>query len=558
MASRNQVREIAASAKSVHKLRCSDALSGGFVQAESLGPVERCVTSSVSRVTSTLVVVFCLYYPVWFAVVASARLIHPFELEWNEGGNVETMRRVLRGEPLYGPPTAEYTPSVYPPFYYVAGAFLAQLGAGDSFLPLRLISFVSTLLTTVLIGAVIYRETQDRTACFFGASLYLGCYETVGTYFDIVKADSLWLTLVFSSAVWVRYGRGSPSSVAAAAATALALYTKQTAIAPTLAMALFLALFDRRRCALYILVLIIIILLIHILMYIKYGNWFGFYTGTLLSGHPWRALFVVEYWRGDVLRPLGVAVALSLLALYTFRAASDWRSLTFAILFSGALLLVAWVSRLHDGGALNVLMPSCAILAAGAGHGWGALRKLAGRVGAPTTASCLTWLIALSQLIAIFYNPRDPLPLQSSVRAGEKLIGRLKAFSGPVYVPVHPHYATLAGKAPHAFYMFINDVLRSEAAHAERASLDRELSTLLRSGYFDAVVLDFPWRLDDLKAGGYRPAGTIFDDPKVFRLVAGDVGYVPNHVFIRGGYAAMPTESSLPSNPETRGDGSPR
>ena len=45
---------------------------------------------------------------VWLAVVFGLRSGHPFALEWQEGGMLEHVDRVLDGEPLYAAPSVDH------------------------------------------------------------------------------------------------------------------------------------------------------------------------------------------------------------------------------------------------------------------------------------------------------------------------------------------------------------------------------------------------------------------------------------------------------------------
>src|SRR5260221_7420005 len=79
-----------------------------------------------------------------YIAIALLRMRFPFELEWMEGANLGHVDRVLRGLPLYVRPGIEFTPFIYPPFYFVVAAWVAKL-IGPGFLPLRLVSFLASL-----------------------------------------------------------------------------------------------------------------------------------------------------------------------------------------------------------------------------------------------------------------------------------------------------------------------------------------------------------------------------------------------------------------------------
>ena len=87
-----------------------------------------------------------------FVGVALARLGHPYELEWIEGGMRDVVRRALAGQPLYGAPTIEYVPFLYPPLYFHAAALVARI-TGEGFVALRAVSLAATLGSLAQTGA---------------------------------------------------------------------------------------------------------------------------------------------------------------------------------------------------------------------------------------------------------------------------------------------------------------------------------------------------------------------------------------------------------------------
>ena len=81
-------------------------------------------TSARRRVLEAALVVVALWYLGAYLAVALARIGYPYDLEWMEGGSLEHVARVLRGQPLYVPPSLEFTPYIYAPlYYYVAAPF---------------------------------------------------------------------------------------------------------------------------------------------------------------------------------------------------------------------------------------------------------------------------------------------------------------------------------------------------------------------------------------------------------------------------------------------------
>src|SRR4029450_9202057 len=89
----------------------------------------------------------CVIAAVWslgaLAWVFGNRVGCPFDLEWMEGAMVDHVRFLLSHGTLYVPPSLEFVPFVYNPFYYVVSACVS-LFTGDGYVALRLVSIVAS------------------------------------------------------------------------------------------------------------------------------------------------------------------------------------------------------------------------------------------------------------------------------------------------------------------------------------------------------------------------------------------------------------------------------
>src|SRR5678810_584524 len=101
----------------------------------------------------------------------------------------------------------------------------------------------------------------------------------------------------------------------------------------------------------------------------------SFYAFQLFGQHDLVRSQFLEYWVADILRPMGIAVALSVLHLYVLAVAGKWDDLGFYVLFLAGMLGGSWSSRLHWGGDANALLPAYAALAIGFGMGAGELLR---------------------------------------------------------------------------------------------------------------------------------------------------------------------------------------
>ena len=97
-----------------------------------------------------------------YLFVALSRLTYPFPVEWLESNSLVEVHRILAGQPLYPAPTAAYVPDGYPPLYFAVSAAVASV-FGVSYLPLRLVSLVSSLACFALLARLVHGGIRLRT-----------------------------------------------------------------------------------------------------------------------------------------------------------------------------------------------------------------------------------------------------------------------------------------------------------------------------------------------------------------------------------------------------------
>ena len=225
-------------------------------------------------------------------------------------------------------------------------------------------------------------------------------------------------------------------------------------------------------------------------------GWYRYYVLDELSGQPWVDTLWVGFWRDDLLAhfwPLAGLLAATL-ALGRWRpgqsragaaAGSDGRCAPpgyWALAVAG-LLAAAWVSRLHSGGYVNVLIPAYAAVALAAGLACARLRRRGTGTGLLATA------LIIVQAVVLFQDPAAQLPTGADRRAGARLSALVRRLPAPVLVLRHPWYAQVLGRGAFAQGEGITDVLRS-AAPQGRTVLSADLHGALDRDHVNAVVLD--------------------------------------------------------------------
>lgn len=466
------------------------------------------------------------FFIVLFVVVAALRVSYPFELEWMEGGALAHVERVAAGEPLYVAPSLDFVPYIYTPLYYWVAAGAAA-GMGSGFVPLRLISVLSTLGCFGLLVLMGRRESGAWEVGLLAAGLYAATFEVAGAWMDLARVDALFLLLLLGGLYAARWARGAGGLVAAGGLLGLAFLTKQTAlvialpvVAWTLGVHRGLA---RGACAVaFGLVVGGSALVLDALS----DGWYAYYVFTLPKNHEIVPSILVSFWTAGIFRPLGLAF----LATVAFFVGARREQRGFYGLLLLGLVGASYASRIHGGGYVNVLLPLYAGLALTGALGARALWEGAGAHAKPT--SLLLGLAILVQFGSLLYNPTDYLPTAADRAAGEELVERLRRIEGDVLVVYHPYLAERAGKASQAQEMAMYDVWRGTPE--PRARLEAEIHEALRARRFGAVVLDGEpwWGLPEDFEEHYHLAGVAIDDPRAFWPVSGHQTR-PERIFLR-------------------------
>ncbi len=135
--------------------------------------------------------------------VAFRRIGYPYELEWLEGGAVEIVARVSHGHSMYVAPSIHYVPYPYTPLYFWVSALVAKV-VGVGFLPLRLVSVVSSIGVFAVLWRLVQQETGDPVAGVAAAGIFAATYKIGLAWFDIGRVDSLYLLMMLLAVAQAR------------------------------------------------------------------------------------------------------------------------------------------------------------------------------------------------------------------------------------------------------------------------------------------------------------------------------------------------------------------
>ncbi|MDB5106960.1 MAG: hypothetical protein JWP91_4649 [Fibrobacteres bacterium] len=444
-----------------------------------------------------------------FLAVTSARIGYRYELEWTEGSILVQVRQMMLGLPIYRAPAPEYVPYVYTPLYFYLGAAASAFGGG--FLPLRLISLLSTLAGIALAYRWIRADTGRPAAAFLAAGLFAASFRPTGFWFDLARVDCLCLLLLLLGLRALSLNPRPLTAIAAALAFTLAFQTKQTSIAVIVAMlpyAVLKGLFRRgdgriHQGKSFLAFFLLGTVLgvggsIWFLGHIGRG-WYGYYVLKVSSGHGAYPGVWLTFWTKDLIGQFGLALALAGFGLWRiFRAEGRYSDRGwFRACGSAGMIGSAWITRTHVGSWDNVLLPAFAWLALMAG--WGVAETLPWR----GWRGPLLGTLFLIQFAHLGYNPRSQIPDAADRAEGDALVRYISGIEGTVWVPDHEYLAEWAGKPTYANRMPMEDLRRGQGGGPGKAMED-SLRTLLRRKVFSALLLDTP----DWSAAGFLPGET--------------------------------------------------
>jgi hypothetical protein len=413
-----------------------------------------------------------------FLWIAVARCRYGFDLEWMEGGMVDHLERVVRGQALYVAPSVDFVTFLYNPFYYFAAVPFAWI-FGVGYFPLRLLSLVSTLASVGLIFWIVWQATRARVPALVGAGFYAGTFALSGGWFDLARVDSLFVALCLGAYAMARTPRPAISLAASALCTVLAFETKQAAamIIPGIALT-FLLTKGLRSAVAYSLASLLPIAVVTWLLHRSTDGWYTYYAFSLPMGFPNVPEMYVDFWKQEVFAEVPVAM---LFAVYFAcakgdRVTSEHRR---AILpFVVALVGMGYVVRLHAGSYLNDKMALHAALALTLGFGtrelWRGDEDRSGLVSYGAIACLLQFAILL-------YPPARYIPTRADRAEGARLLQTLSEFPGPVLITQHGYLPRRVGKPSFAHGMATFDVQRTEGD--PRGAWER-----LRQSYYDALA----------------------------------------------------------------------
>jgi hypothetical protein len=452
-----------------------------------------------------------------------SRLAYPYDLEWMEGGLLTHAQRIADGAGIYVEPSVEFIPYLYTPLYPGVIAMFSEL-FGIGYGVGRSISVLAVLATCALLVLMVKRESESPTRklawvgglCAVG--FFAATYPWVEGWYDLVRADSLFMLMVLGGLYGLRNWAASPHMEGlaklgcACALLAFSFFTKQTGVLFVATGGFLMLGLNWKRVPFYVAVTGVIGLGGTWLLNRASGGWFWVYIYETHQHHDFNMdrfykSFGNILWHFPVMTcAIGIAFVM-VIATYVkkrkvpvpARSVLIWTPVFAVAVLVGA---IGWGTQFAH---FNAYVPAmlfgalCAGLAVPAVAACAALWLQTGKepvivdanlkviqpVG--TRAQIAGGAVAAAlgvQLILAWWKPATFVPSEKDEQAGHELIRTLEEVEGDVFIPYHPWYAHLAGKKTYAHLMGLRDMTTGKVWPIVG------LREAISKQHFGAIVLD--------------------------------------------------------------------
>jgi 4-amino-4-deoxy-L-arabinose transferase-like glycosyltransferase len=501
----------------------------------------------ITLVESTLVVLsiiaFCTYF-----YVAFSRIAYPFSLEWIESNTFLHVLRVLQNEPIYGPPSYDFIPMIYTPFYYYVVAAFAKL-TGQIMLSMRLVSILASLLVFVMIYALC-RVRQIPPLVSIGAvGLFAASYAATGYWFDIGKMDILFLALLLTGYLLtvVQTKRDNTTGVLAGFVVFLSFSTKQQALL-VIPFLLFHLILERRWTkTLWLGISFMVSTIVFVVtMNIITKGWFYFYVYEVPSTFSISWEMVKRYfWTLHIFPKYAWLIAA--IVLLTRRNRVDiFNHLAFLFTFFLPLSVMSVVSMAHQWGWINNLLPMVAALSV---IGAEAYQLVATTVNPNHNKAwihmglySLVSVLMIFQFIMLRYDFRTQIPTSIAFESGYKILDILRNSKSPVFIPTSPYLLYMIDQPTHFQASSMGDLYLANQLNPDIMEISKKyqdrISEYILSKSIQTVVLPNAKWYDEVFSmeNGYKCESLVTDHPPLI-TVTGAIRYLDRICYFDGEFS---------------------
>lgn len=431
----------------------------------------------------TFLIIFACLGIVEVTFVAVSRMFYPFDLEWIEGLTVELVKRLTEGKPIYCSPTVEYIPMVYTPLYHYLGAFVSKI-FGVGFAPLRAISFVSFLLTLLVIYKIVFDITKDRFWSLIGIGFYSFSFALCGFWFDLARIDTFANFMLIVSFYFLLQEKNFATFLSALFAF-FAFYSKQSNLIVTIFLLFPLFLENKKRAFIFLTYYLSFVIISTLVENYFTNGWYVFWNFFAPMSHRWEWSRLVTFWTTDMVP--GYPIFFVLLGFWLIESYNikDFPKAQYFLFFLAGTILNSYFFRLHQGGFLNVLIPLATSISLLLPIFLNWFARSSNISNGNRNAA---YVLVLVQFIVLVYNPFLQIPNEIDKKIGWGFINKIKNLEGEVFIPGHSFISRYAGKESFTHYVRISEFLESKSN--ESRNFYEEFLRELREHKFSAIILD--------------------------------------------------------------------
>jgi 4-amino-4-deoxy-L-arabinose transferase-like glycosyltransferase len=406
-----------------------------------------------------------------------SRLTFPLDLEWEEGGMLTHSLRILEGQSLYGPPTADFISFLYTPFYPFVIAVFGKV-FGLSYVLGRLISVLSFFGVLALVFSAVWRQVGRRS--WLGAAwglaavgLIASSFPECAAWYDLVRNDSFFILLVVGALYLLFYGhRRRGYLIAAGILMGLSFLTKQTGSLFVLYSGAVLLLLNWRKLPGYVVSVGLVAGGTTLVLDQLTDGWFWRIIFTLHQKHeffPDRIWPETEKMLFKAWPVVAIIIGLwILIRLVEALALRRWlpgdRGNLFFLATAAMGVLVSAIGFATQWAVYNAFIPAFVFSAAFVAMACGDLAK-------PDTRGWRRWIAGpasvllggaiAAQMIVQLYDPMKHIPTDDDWKNSRQLIATLGKLEAPLLIPYHPFYPYLVGQKTSHHKMSTNDITRA-------------------------------------------------------------------------------------------------
>ena len=470
----------------------------------------------------TLAAISIYYIGVVFYIIFS-RINYPFELEWMEGGSLIQVRRLLDGSGLYVRPSIGYVPNIYPPLYYYISAIFSKIIQNYWFLPLRMVSVLSTVGISGLIFSIIRARRKSIFLAILSAGIFFAAFKIGGSWFDIARVDMLFIFFLIA-AVWLLEKETLLSGILSGVLFACALFTKQTAIFAFSVIAIYSFFILKRKIVFAGTTSFLIVSAGWIMVETYLSNgWYWYYNFTLIGLHR-LPVDQPEYFGQPILMILPVMIITGIIveSYFKYQIRDFFNKREIWTFFGLVMLALSTMAGINPGSFYNNYIPFYTGISILAGLRLPELVEKSDNPVRPFKKDIIYLLIFL-QLCTLFYSPRDQIPTADDLNAGYKLVSILKSTNGEVFIPNHNELTLLAGKKTYAHLIALQEL---EGKFGAQESIgwkivEQDLLERIKNKYFSLIILDQKNDIWKTIPDYYDPQSLVYENNEAFWPVTG-------------------------------------